>query len=75
MLGTTREVRTATGKTVRLKVKPGTQPGRRLRVKGQGVETDAGQGDLLVLIEVSVPTLSDGAAEGLRAWAEAEGLA
>ena len=75
MLGTTREVRTATGKTVRLKVKPGTQPGRRLRVKGQGVETDGGQGDLFVIIEVSVPTLSDEAAEGLRAWAEAEGLA
>ena len=75
MLGTTREVRTATGKTVRLKVKPGTQPGTRLRVKGQGVETDAGKGDLYVVVEVSVPTLSDAAADGLRQWADAEGLA
>ncbi|WP_420455348.1 DnaJ C-terminal domain-containing protein [Rubrivirga sp.] len=75
MLGTTREVRTATGKTVRLRIKPGTQPGTRLRVRGQGVETASGQGDLYVVVEVSVPMLSDEAASGLRAWADAEGLA
>ena len=75
MLGTTREVRTAYGKTVRLKVKPGTQPGTRLRVRGQGVETSEGRGDLYVVVEVAVPELSAKAAEGLRAWAEAEGLA
>ncbi len=75
MLGTSREVRTATGKTVRLRIKPGTQPGTRLRVRGQGVETAAGQGDLYVVVEVSVPTLSDQAASSLRTWAEAEGMA
>lgn len=71
MLGTTREVRTATGKTVRIKVKPGTQPGTRLRVKGQGVETAKGTGDLYVEIEVTVPALSGAARDGLREWAEA----
>lgn len=75
MLGTTREVRTPDGKTVRLRVKPGTQPGTRLRAGGQGVETTSGRGDLYVVVEVDVPTLSAAAAEGLRAWAEAEGLA
>lgn len=75
MLGTTREVTTADGKTVRLKVKPGTQPGTRLRVKGQGVETEKGRGDLYVVFNVTVPTLSDAQAEGLRAWADAAGLA
>ena len=74
MLGTTREVRTASGQTVRLKVKPGTQPGTRLRVQGQGVETESGRGDLYVVVEVSVPALSESAAAGLRQWADAEGL-
>ena len=75
MLGTSREVRTAYGQTVRIRIKPGTQPGTRLRVRGQGVETASGRGDLYVVVEVDVPTLSDAAAEGLRAWAAAEGLA
>ena len=73
MLGTTREVKTASGSTVRLTIKPGTQPGTRLRVRGQGVETDAGRGDLYVVVDVTVPELSDAAAEGLRAWAEGGG--
>ena len=74
MLGTTREVETASGKTVRLTVKPGTQPGARLRVRGQGVASDRGTGDLYVEVDVSVPDLPPSAAEGLRAWAEAEGF-
>ena len=74
MLGTTREVQTASGQTVRLKVKPGTQPGARLRVSGQGVATPKGAGDLYVEVAVAVPALSDAAREGLRRWAEAEGL-
>ena len=74
LLGTTREVTTASGKTVRLKIKPGTQPGARLRVKGQGVETAKATGDLYVEIDVTVPTLSEAAREGLKTWAEGEGL-
>ena len=75
LLGTTREVETASGKTVRLTIKPGTQPGARLRVRGQGVASDRGTGDLYVEVDVTVPTLSDSAAQGLREWAEREGLA
>lgn len=74
MTGTTRTVRTADGKSVRLKVKPGTQPGTRLRVRGQGVETANGRGDLYVVVEVHVPTLSADAAERLKAWSRKEGL-
>ncbi len=74
LLGTTREVRTAYGQTVRIKVKPGTQPGTRLRVKGKGVETAKSTGDLYVEIDVTVPTLSEDAREGLRQWAESAGL-
>lgn len=74
LLGTTREVQTAYGQTVRIRIKPGTQPGTRLRVKGQGVETAKSTGDLYVEVEVTVPTLSEPARERLRQWAEAEGL-
>ena len=74
LLGTTREVRTAYGQTVRLKIKPGTQPGARLRIQGQGVRTGRGRGDLYVEVEVSVDVLSPEARDGLRQWAEAHGL-
>ena len=75
MAGTTREVRTAYGKTVRLTIKPGTQPGAKLRVPGQGVETSKGRGDLYVVVDVTVPSVSGEAADRLRQWAEAEGVA
>lgn len=75
MLGASLRVRTAYGKTVRLRVKPGTAPGAKLRVRGQGVQTASGTGDLTVEIQVSVPDLPDDAAESLRAWADAHGLA
>jgi molecular chaperone DnaJ len=58
-LGSVVEVPTLTGST-KIRVPAGTQNGKMLRVSGQGVETANGTGDLLVTIEVSVPTeLSD----------------
>ncbi len=73
LLGTTRSITTAYGKTVRVTIPPGTQPGERLRLKGQGVQSGDGAGALFVEVEVSIPTsLQDEAA--LRAWAEKEGL-
>ncbi|HUC04338.1 MAG TPA: molecular chaperone DnaJ [Acidimicrobiales bacterium] len=64
VLGTTVTVPTLDNK-VTLKVPPGTQPGRVLRVRGRGVPSGNGRnaskpGDLLVKIDVLVPTdLSD----------------
>lgn len=75
LLGTTLSVPTAYGQTVRVRVKPGTAPGAKLRVRGQGVRTAAGAGDLTVEIAVTVPELPDEARAALRAWAEAHGLA
>ncbi|MEP0548061.1 MAG: J domain-containing protein [Rhodothermales bacterium] len=73
MLGTTRAITTAYGSTVKVTIPPGTQPGERLRLRGQGVKSDDGAGALYVEIAVTVPSsLSDEAR--LRAWAEAEGL-
>jgi molecular chaperone DnaJ len=59
-LGTTITVPTLDA-TVTLKVPSGTQSGRTLRVRGRGVPGNSGRngakpGDLLVKVEVQVPT-------------------
>ncbi|WP_166851173.1 DnaJ C-terminal domain-containing protein [Isoptericola sp. BMS4] len=72
-LGTTLEVPTLDGGTVRVKVPAGTPSGRVLRVRGRGVAAKKGTGDLLVTIQVVVPQkLSKKAKEALEAFA-AEG--
>lgn len=55
-LGATVSVPTLNGRPVKVKVAPGTPSGRVLRVKGRGVPTKGGPGDLLVRVEVVVPT-------------------
>lgn len=55
-LGTTVKVPTPLGAPVTIRVPPGTPSGKVLRVKGRGVETRKGTGDLLVTIEVVVPS-------------------
>ncbi|GAB2612239.1 DnaJ C-terminal domain-containing protein [Pseudactinotalea suaedae] len=65
-------VPTLDGGSVRLKVPAGTSSGARLRVKGKGVTTKRGTGDLIVTIEVAVPrNLSDGARAALNEFAAA----
>ena len=71
-LGATIEVPTLTSDTVRLKVPAGTPSGRTLRVKGRGVHTSKGNGDLLVTIDVAVPShLNKDARAAVEAFAEA----
>ena len=71
-LGATIEVPTLTADTVKLKVPAGTPSGRTLRVKGRGVKTAKGDGDLLVTIDVAVPShLSKEAKAAVEAFAEA----
>lgn len=55
---------TLDGTTVRLRVPAGTPSGRTLRVKGRGVTTGKGTGDLLVTLQVVVPQRLDGDARG-----------
>jgi len=59
-LGTTIEVPTLEGKA-RVKIAPGTQPGKVLRLKGKGLPdvNRYGNGDLLVTINVWVPKTLD----------------
>jgi molecular chaperone DnaJ len=57
---------------VKLRVTPGTPSGRVLRVKGRGVKTAKGQGDLLATVQVAVPShLNDKARAALDAFAAA----
>jgi len=71
-LGATVEVPTLGGEPVRLRVAAGTPSGRVLRVKGRGVATPKGTGDLLASVHVAVPShLSDAAKKHLEAFAEA----
>jgi len=71
-LGATVEVPTLGGDPVRLRVAAGTPSGRVLRVKGRGVTTAKGTGDLLATVQVAVPShLSDAAKKHLEAFAKA----
>jgi molecular chaperone DnaJ len=71
-LGTTLEVPTLEGK-VALRVAPGTASGRVLRVRGKGITRRDGQsGDLLVTLQVAVPSnMDDKAKAALEEYAAA----
>ncbi|MDE2387420.1 MAG: J domain-containing protein, partial [Actinomycetales bacterium] len=67
VLGATIQVPTLGGEPVKLKVAPGTPSGRVLRVKGRGVVTSKGEGDLLATVDIAVPShVSDKAAKLLE---------
>ena len=75
-LGADIEVATLNGSPVTLRIKPGTQPGSRHRVKGKGIErtTKSGtkQGNLIVTVDVIVPTeLNDAQRAAVEAFAAA----
>ncbi len=73
VFGATVEVPTLGGPSVKLKVQPGTPSGRVLRVKGRGVKTSKGTGDLLAEVQVAVPSnLSAEATEALEAFRKVE---
>jgi molecular chaperone DnaJ len=72
VLGTEIDVPTLDGPTVRVRVPAGTPHGRTLRVRGRGVRTADGTGDLLVGIRVTVPDqLTDQQRSAVEAVAEA----
>jgi len=71
-LGADIEVPTIDGDKVKVRVPAGTPSGRTLRVKGKGVKTSKGTGDLLVTIDVAVPkNLNKDAEAAVKAFAEA----
>jgi len=69
-LGADIEVPTLSGDNVTLRIKAGTQSGSRHRVKGRGIETTKHHGDLIVTVNVVVPTeLSDDERQAIEALA------
>jgi molecular chaperone DnaJ len=56
VLGADIDVPTLEGDKVTLRIKPGTQSGSRHRVKGRGIATTKNTGDLIVTVDVVVPT-------------------
>ena len=61
-LGADVAVPTIDGDEVTLRIAPGTQNGKTLRIKGRGVKKGVNVGDLLVTLNVQVPQRLDGAA-------------
>ena len=75
VLGTRLRVRTLDGKKVLLRIPPGTQPGRKFRIKGQGIEKNGRKGDQLVGVQVTVPDeLTPEQQELLKKFADSAGL-
>ena len=61
-----------TGPSVTLRLKPGTQSGTRHRVRGKGIVTSKHSGDLIVTVEVVVPTtLTDAERTAIEQLAQA----
>jgi molecular chaperone DnaJ len=74
-LGTKIKVRTLDGKHVVLRLPPGTQPGRRFRIKGQGIEKNGTRGDQMVEVAVEVPShLTPEQEQQLKSFADAAGI-
>lgn len=75
VLGTRLRVRTIDGKKVMLRIPPGTQPGRKFRIKGQGIEKNGRRGDQLVAVQVTIPADSTPEQqEYFKKFADAAGL-
>jgi molecular chaperone DnaJ len=71
-LGGDIDVPTLDGPVVKLRLKAGTQSGTRHRVKGKGIETTKHTGDLIVTVDVQVPSsLTDEQRAAIEAFAAA----
>jgi len=71
-LGATIEVPTLGGDPVKLRVAAGTPSGRILRVKGRGVTSTKGTGDLLAEVQVAIPShMPDAALAALKEFEKA----
>ncbi len=62
-LGADISVPTIEGDEVKVRINPGTQNGKTLRIKGRGVKKGVNAGDLMATIEVQVPQRIDGKAK------------
>jgi molecular chaperone DnaJ len=74
-LGSKISVKTIDGKKVTIRIPQGTPSGKRFRVPGQGIEKDGVKGDLIVVVDVTVPEkLTEEQEKAMREFAEASNL-
>jgi curved DNA-binding protein len=66
-LGTTVTVPTLHG-NIKLTIPPDSQSGRRMRIRGKGLATRTGRGDLYAIIRIVIPEL--GNQENSKLWSE-----
>lgn len=75
ILGSRVRVRTPSGKKVTVKIAPGTDPEKQLRVPKMGFQGGDGVGDLFIRLHVAIPkNLTDEQKEQMEKLAEALGL-
>lgn len=55
LLGASTHIDSPHGKRLKLTIPEGSQPGERLRVKGYGVPSESGEGDLIVHLDIFLP--------------------
>src|SRR5213082_509622 len=74
LLGSKIKVKTLDGRRVVLKIPPGTQPGQKFRIAGQGIEKNGRRGDQYVEVHVDIPEhLTPEQEVALKAFAERSG--
>jgi molecular chaperone DnaJ len=55
LIGASIQVKTVSGGKVKLRIPAGSQPGRKFRLKGQGLEKNGQKGDQIVTVNVKLP--------------------
>jgi len=55
LMGAVIQVKAVSGAKVKLRIPTGTQPGRKFRIKGQGLEKNGQKGDQIVTVQVKLP--------------------
>lgn len=74
-LGSLIRVNTISGRKVVLRIPPGTQPGTRFKIRGQGISRGGRRGDQYVEVKVEVPaSLTEEQQEQLRGFAHLAGM-
>ncbi len=75
ILGVEPSVNSPYGKKIKLRLPAGVQPGEILRIRGHGIETEKGKGNLLVHVQVEIPkNLTDAQRELLETAAKEAGI-
>ena len=75
LLGSKIKVKTLDGRRVVLKIPPGTKPGQKFRIAGQGIEKNGRRGDQYVEVHVDIPEhLTPEQEAAMKAFADKSGM-